>query len=101
MVISIPANYPHIVVTNGFHYTKPVQINYHQNRIFYVAITCAVDNDRLLAGGIVTLLFFLTGLTSGLIFLRFLSFLPVFYFLYAYYINRRSFIQLRSVTTLR
>ena len=92
IVIAIPSNYPHIVVTNGFHFTKPVQIKYSKNRVLYIAISCAVDNDRLLAGGILTTLFFLAGLTSGLLFLRFLSFIPVFYFLYAYYWKRESFL---------
>ncbi len=93
MIITIPSNYPHIVVTNGFHYTQPVQIKYQKNSTFHLAITCAIDNDRLLAGVIVTMLFFLAGLTSGLILLRFLSFFPVLYFLYAFYINRQGFLK--------
>lgn len=90
-------NYSTLVITDGFHYTKPVEIVYKQKAVCHFNVVCAIDDDRLLAGAIITTLFFLVGLTSGILFIRLLSFLPVIYFLYLYYINRKSFIQLRTI----
>jgi hypothetical protein len=101
LAIALPANYPHIAVTNGFHYMEPLQIKYNHKRTLYIAITCTIDNDKLLAGCILTTLFFLAGLTSGIVFIRVISFLPILYFLYAYYLNRNSFIQLRSLSLVQ
>lgn len=95
VLVSLSANYPIIVVTDGFHFTKPMQVNYGRHRSYHLSVNCIVDNDRLLAGTIITILFFLMGLTSGILLIRFLSFLPILYFLYLFYIDKKSYLQLK------
>jgi hypothetical protein len=97
VVIGFATNKSTLVVTDGYHYTKPLEISYHREKVYYFSVVCAIDDDRLLAGAIITTLFFLVGLTSGIVFIRLLSFLPIFYFLYLYYINRKDFIQVKSI----
>jgi hypothetical protein len=84
-----------IVVTNGYHYTKPFQVANQQQRVCHFTVVCAIDDDRLLAGTILTCLFFLIGLTSGIVLIKLLSFVPTIYFLYLYYINKKEFIQIK------
>src|SRR5688500_2259742 len=80
-----------IVATDGYHITPPLDVPFQQVACFQVV--CAIDNNRLIAGGVILVLFYLVGLTSGIWVLRLLSFLPIFYFLYRYYVDRRAFIQ--------
>lgn len=95
VVIAFATNMSTLVVTDGFHYTKPLKIRHHSRQVNYFTVVCAIDDDRLLAGAIVTTLLFLVGLTSGILFIRLISFVPIIYFLYLYYINRNNFIQVK------
>ncbi len=96
VLIPFFSDYPTIVVTDGFHYTKPVKIKYHQKHTYFLTVVCAIDDNRLAAGTILTILLYSIGFTSGSLFLRLLSFVPLIYFLYLYYINRKDFIQVKS-----
>lgn len=97
VVVTMPTNPARIVVTDGFHITPPVQVLYTPQRVKRFAIACIIENDVLIGGGIFMLLVFFMGLTSGLLFLRLLSALPVLYLLYLYYIKRKEFIRIRPV----
>ncbi len=97
LVIGGIKNNSTLVLTDGFHYTRTLQIVHQHRYILYLTVLCVIDDDRLLAGGIVTFVLFLAGLTSGIIFILLLSFLPTLYLLYAYYINKKSFIQVRKI----
>jgi hypothetical protein len=58
-------------------------------------VDCAIDDNLIAAGFVLMALLYAAGLTSDILFLKLLSFLPVIYFLYEYYLNRKDFIQLR------
>ncbi len=93
VVIGITNQRATLVVTDGFHYTRTLEINQKGKRLNHLTVLCTVDDDRLLAGVIITFLLFLAGLTSGILFIRMLSFLPILYFLYCYYVKRNKFIK--------
>lgn len=95
VVIPVQANYPSLVVTDGYHFTKPVRLNYNKVNVQYLTVACVIDDDRLIAGLILTALFYGVGLTSGILLVQVLSFLPILYFLYLFYVNRRQFLKLR------
>ena len=95
IVIDLPTNPSKVVVTDGFHITKPIELLYTQKRTHYFNIVCAIDDDQLWVGFIIIGLLYAMGATSGMIFLQLLSIVPVFYFLFLYYINRKEFIQLK------
>ena len=84
-----------IVVTDGFHFSKPMEVVYQQFNIYYYKVVCAIDDDQLIIGFILLALIYAAGLTSDLLLLKIMSFIPVFYSLFIYYINKKSFIQIK------
>jgi hypothetical protein len=96
VAIGLAKNRPSIVVTDGFHYTKPVLVVYKHVNTYYLQIECAISNDQMLAGLIVMVLSYAVGVISGILLMKIVSFLPILYFLYIYYINRKEFIRLRG-----
>ncbi|HVE61474.1 MAG TPA: hypothetical protein VNA26_06630 [Chitinophagaceae bacterium] len=90
----MPDNHVKIVVTDGFHYSQPLEVNNNMH-IDYLKIECAIDDVQLIVGTIIFSLIYAAGLTSGIFFLKLLSFLPLFYFLFLYYINRKKFLQIK------
>jgi hypothetical protein len=97
VIIGLKQNRPSVVVTDGFHYTKPVEIWYKHMNTYHMEIVCAIDNDKLIAGILIMVLCGAVGVISGILVMKILAFLPVLYFLYIYYINRKDFIRLRGV----
>jgi hypothetical protein len=97
IIVSIPTNPSKIVVTDGFHITKPLELTYSHTRTYYFQIVCGIENDQLLVGTIIGGLVYMMGATSGMILLQILSVSPIIYFLFLYYINRKEFIQIRAV----
>lgn len=95
VTVNIPDNHSRIVVTDGFHITKPMKITFLKNRIFYFSVTCAIRDDQLIVAMVITAVLYAMGATSGMVFLQLISLAPVFYILFLYYINRKDFIQLQ------
>lgn len=97
VVVAMPTNPARIVVTDGLHITAPVQVVYTPQRVKRFAISCIIENDVLIGGGIFMMMVFFMGLTSGLVFLWLISVSPVLYLLFLYYIKRKEFIRIRPV----
>jgi hypothetical protein len=97
IVIEIEKNNPTIVVTDGFHFTRPLELIFHHIHTYNFHIVCAIGNEQLLAGCFSFILLYLAGFASGWFILKLLSFFPVAYILFLYYINRKEFIQLKTV----
>jgi hypothetical protein len=97
VVISLESNNPKVVVTDGYHFTKPLELVYHHLHTYYFKIVCAIDDTQLLAGFCVLALFYLLGFATGIFILKLLSLFPILYFLFLYYINRKEFIQIQAV----
>ena len=96
VIIEVHDNHPKIVVTDGFHYTKPIDLDYKQPSYYHFKVVCSIDDLQLLGNAFVLIVFYLLGFYTGSFALKLLSFLPIFYLLFAYYIDRRSFIQIRQ-----
>ena len=97
IVIDMPTNPTRMVVTDGFHITPPMDLTYTVRPVRYFTVACIVEDAQLLVGFILTLIIYFMGLTSGLLFLRVLSMVPIFYLLFIYYINRKEFIRIRPL----
>jgi len=97
VIISVESNNPKVVVTDGYHFTKPLELVYHHLHTYYFKIVCAIDDTQLLAGCGVLVLFYLMGFVTGIFILKLLSLFPILYFLFLYYINRKEFIQIQAV----
>ena len=97
VIIPLESNNPKVVVTDGYHFTKPLELVYHHLHTYYFKIVCAIDDTQLLAGCCVLVLFYLMGFVTGIFVLKLVSLFPVLYFLFLYYINRKEFIQIQAV----
>ena len=101
VVIEVYDKHPRIVVTDGFHFTKPIDLNYTQPSYYHFKVVCSIDDMQLLGNIFVLIVFYLLGFLTGSFVLKLLSFLPIFYFLFAYYIDRKSFLQIKQDKLLR
>lgn len=97
VVITVPENNPKLVVTDGYHFTEPLELVYHHLHVYYFKIVCAIDDTQLIAGSCILVLFYLMGFATGFFILKLCSLFPILYFLFLYYINRNEFIQLHAV----
>jgi len=97
VVIHVESNNPKVVITDGFHYTKPVELVFHHIHTYYFHVVCTIGDIQMVFGLIFIFLFYLLGIGTGFFLIKLLSLFPVFYFLYVYYINKEDFIQLRAV----
>ena len=97
IVVNIPTNPSHIVVTDGFHITKPLELTYSFSKTYYFKVVCGIENDQLLVGTIIGIVIYMMGVTSGILILQLMSIVPIIYFLFLYYIKRKEFIQIRPV----
>jgi hypothetical protein len=101
VVIEVYDNHPRIVVTDGFHFTKPIELTYKQPSYYHFKVVCSIDDFQLFGNLFVLTVFYLLGFFTGVFVLKLLSFLPIVYLLFAYYIDRKSFIQIRPDKLLR
>ena len=95
IVIPVEKDHPVIVVTDGFHFTKPLELIYDQPGYFNFELTCIVDDLKLLGGSFLLVILYLLGLFTGFLVLKLLSFLPVSVFLVFYYFNKKNFLRLK------
>jgi hypothetical protein len=97
VVIEMPTNPTKLVVTDGFHITSPVNVTYSKKYTRYFTIVCAIEDAQLIIGFIMVLVLYAMGLTSGILLLKFFSLVPIFYFLFLYYIKRKEFIRVQPI----
>jgi len=97
VVITVKDNNPKIVVTDGYHITKPLELVYHHLHTYYFKVVCAISDVQLAAGFSFMIIVGLLSMLLGWVALKILAFFPVLYFLYLYYINRKDFLQIQAV----
>lgn len=95
ITVALKGARPRLVVTDGYHYTKPQELVLQHIYIYYFKVVCAIEDDQLIVGFILLVLFYTAGLTSDILLLKAMSFLPLLYFLMVYYKDRASFLQLK------
>jgi hypothetical protein len=93
VVIPVGPHRPLLVATDGYHHTSPFVLKKLAQPTYYFKVGCAIEDDQLVAGGLLLTLFYFIGLVTDNYFMKALSFFPIFYFLFRYYINRRQFLR--------
>jgi hypothetical protein len=101
VLIEVQDNHPKIVITDGYHFTKPIDLVYKQPSYYHFKVVCSIDDMQLLGNLFVLIVFYLLGFFTGVFIVKLLSFLPILYLLFAYYIDRGSFIQIKQERSLR
>ncbi|HVZ56582.1 MAG TPA: hypothetical protein VG870_07985 [Chitinophagaceae bacterium] len=97
LVIPLSENNPRVVITDGMHITKPLELIFHHVHTYYFKIVCAIDDFQLIAGLALMVVFALLALATGFLAFKVLSIFPLLYVLFLYYINRKDFLQFRNV----
>ena len=95
VVIDMPTNPSKIVVTDGFHITRPIELTYSPKHSRFYKAVCVIEDDQLLVGLVITLLVYFMGATSHTLLLQVLCLGPIIYFLFLYYIISKEFILLK------
>lgn len=90
--ITVRTNPVKIVITNGFHASKPLLLNTYVQHKYALQADCLLDNIRLGYGFfLVFLLFGMYWITSMRVF-QIAANLPVLYMLYLVYFRRKDFL---------
>jgi hypothetical protein len=97
VVIAVDENNPRVVITDGYHFTKPLKLVYQDMPIYCFKVVCAINDVQVLAGSIVLCVSYLLGIYSGFLLFKIASFLPIIYLLMFYYMNRKDFLKLVPV----
>jgi hypothetical protein len=97
VVLTVMKNNPKVVVTDGYHFTEPVELVYHHLNAYYFKVVCVIGDLQLLSGSLLLIVLYLLGFYTDNFALKLISFLPIVYFLFFYYINRKEFIQITPV----
>jgi hypothetical protein len=97
VVIPVMENNPRIVITDGYHITRPLKLVYKDLPTYCFKVACAISDGQLLAGFLVLAILYMAGLYTGLLFFKVFSFMPLIYLLFFYYLNRKEFIKLVPV----
>jgi hypothetical protein len=93
VVIPVSEDRPKVVVTDGFHFTKPIELVYNEPSYYNFKVRCVIGDLQLLGGGFLVVFFYLAGFFTDWILLKILSSAPIIYFLFLYYFKRKKFIQ--------
>jgi len=97
VIIPVEENNPRVVITDGFHITRPVKLVFESNGTCFFRVVCALGDVQLLAGFILLAGMYLGGFLTGIFMLKVFSFLPLVYLVLFYYLNRKDFLKLVPV----
>ncbi|MGQ0737774.1 MAG: hypothetical protein ACT4OJ_01825 [Bacteroidota bacterium] len=97
VIIPVSENNPRIVITDGYHITRPLKLVYQDLHTYCFRVVCAISDVQLAVGFILLAALYLGGLYSGMLVLKVFSFFPLVYLLLFYYMNRKDFIKLIPV----
>jgi len=95
VIIEIKDDSTKITVTDGFHFTKNIKLDFTKPSFYKLKVVCAIDDLQLITGFFLLASFYLLGFYTGLLPLKLLSIIPLLYFLFLYYLNRKEFIRVR------
>ena len=97
VVVKVTQNNPRIVITDGYHISKPAKISFANADICCFKVECAINDAQFYIVFSVMAVAYLLGMFTGFIMLKAISFLPVIYLLGFYYINRKDFFRMVPV----
>ena len=81
-----------IIITNGFHHSRVVTVK-NKPGIHFYEVESGIDNIQLMTGLVMTLLFFIIYIFTGLFFFMLFANTPLLIMLYILYFRRKNFIR--------
>jgi hypothetical protein len=100
VIITLDKDLPQIVVTDGFHFTKPIKLEYKQPGYFNFKIGCIVNDAQLAVAGMLLSVLYLVGFSTNITAIKLLSFMPLLVVVFYYYFNRKKFLKIIQVKTV-
>lgn len=97
VLIDVDHNNPVLVVTDGFHISRPLELVYHHLNTYYFRVECGMDDGQLISGLTLSAIFFLAGLFTHWVIFPLISTVPILYVLFLYYLRRKDFLSLRAM----
>ena len=92
VLIEVENSNTKIVISDGFHFTAPIELNYTQPSFYYFKVCSPVTDIQLWGGVFLTAFLFWLGMRTHFLLIQITSFIPVCILLILYYLKRRSFI---------
>lgn len=86
-----------VVITNGFHYSRTLELNTEPAAVYIYQVDCQIDNIRMFTGIFISLMLFSIYILIGLAGFMIAANLPILYMLYVFYGGRKDFIILNPV----
>ncbi len=96
VLIEVEDNRTKIVVSDGFHFTQPIELSFSQPSFYYFKVESQINDLQLLGGIFLTVFLFWLGLRTHFLFIQLLSFIPICILLVLYYLKRKSFIVVKQ-----
>jgi hypothetical protein len=95
--VAIPCTDPvtTLVVSNGFHLSKPLRFPGNWKGVVTLEVDCEFDDVRLFYVVFLSLVLFGVGYATGYWQVKIIANLPALYFLYSFYIRKGKFIVIR------
>ncbi|RYY38540.1 MAG: hypothetical protein EOO08_14200 [Chitinophagaceae bacterium] len=93
VVIPVGQHRPLLVATDGYHHTSPFVLKTLKKHTYYFKVGCVIEDDQLVVGLAVQVILYFMGLTADNIVMQALSFGPILFFLFLYYIKRKQFLR--------
>lgn len=93
VIIEVKDDATRIVITDGFHFTQPIKLKFKEPSYYYFKVVCALDDIQLVTGSLLLAVLYILGFLTNIFLIKLFSFLPIVYFLFVYYINRKEFIK--------
>ncbi len=97
IVITVVENNPKVVITDGYHISKPLKLVYKDMDTYCFKLVCAVSDGQLYFSLGLLAVLYIAGFITGLLPLKVFSFFPLLYLLLFYYLNRKDFFKLVPV----
>lgn len=97
LVIPLERNDARLVITDGFHISRPAKLHFTDADMAFFHVGCSLPDRVLVAGALVSVLFFaLGGVTAQLVFKVFGA-LPPVYAILSFFLDRQGFIRLEPL----
>lgn len=97
VVVTVADNNPRLVITDGYHISKPLKLLFKEGDTCCFKVECAINDRQLYIGMVLLAFLYLSGFFTGFLLLKVLSFFPLLYLLMFYYLNRKDFFRLIPV----
>jgi hypothetical protein len=93
VVIPVGQPLPLLVASDGYHHTSPFVLKNLTRQTYYFKVGCIIEDDQLIVGFVIQMILYFMGLSAGDILLQIISFTPIVFFLFLYYIKRKKFLR--------